>query len=683
MINLFITLLNISISVSVLFVIIMIVDRCVHKTHSKFWKHIVFIILGVRLLIPFNFSFLTLDILPEALTPVHNTSVMNHSQDISSIQSAVDTDESIHIPAAEYPITANKDDTANSRTLPVTDSLDNTIDNADNTPTTVDTLPTNSRLNSNSQLNSNSILITSVILWCCGVFVFLSYHLLSYYNFKRQVIRYGTINSDSKTYEILEQIKSQLHIHKDIKLITYKGVRSPLLFGCFKTYIVLPDITFNYDQLEFILRHELTHYQHRDLYTKLLMVLANAIHWFNPFVYLLVKEASLTMEFYCDESMTNSKSLLYRQQYSLTLLQLMKPLSTSADKPLLLSTRFTNNSKQTKQRFVNIMNSSNKKRGCILLAICVCIIFFISNLSANHTPKQIQADSTETIGSTLEAEDSTANPINTQAANSTTVKQPRIINLLVLGLDQLNKTSEDTFARPDSILLVNLNTETGAITVNTILRDLYVDIPSHDSNKISAAYALGGIDLIKETIQSNLGITINHTICLNLSELESIIDSVGGLELALTESEASYLNRTNYISKKEYRNVKTGTQRLNGNQVAGYLRIRYVPTADGITNDYGRTQRLTYVFQSLAKQVKTIDVPTLLSLAKECLSSVTTDMNVDEISSLLETFYNTLPNVTYQCVPAFEDCDQTVIDNRSVIVPNLSKAKESLSQFIE
>ena len=43
---------------------------------------------------------------------------------------------------------------------------------------------------------------------------------------------------------------------------------------------------------------------------------------------------------------------------------------------------------------------------------------------------------------------------------------------------------------------------------------------------------------------------------------EKIVNSVGGVEAELTESEANYLNTTNYISKKKYRHVKVGKQKL-------------------------------------------------------------------------------------------------------------------------
>ena len=64
-----------------------------------------------------------------------------------------------------------------------------------------------------------------------------------------------------------------------------------------------------------------------------------------------------------------------------------------------------------------------------------------------------------------------------------------------------------------------------------------------------------------------------------------------GVTIELGEEEAAYLNRTNYISDKANRNVQAGINKLNGNQVMGYVRVRKVKTLGGVNNDYGRVVR--------------------------------------------------------------------------------------------
>lgn len=85
-------------------------------------------------------------------------------------------------------------------------------------------------------------------------------------------------------------------------------------------------------------------------------------------------------------------------------------------------------------------------------------------------------------------------------------------------------------------------------------------------NKFNAAYSFGGIKLLYKTIASNFGIKLDGYAEVNFDAFIDVINAVGGVEATLTESEATNLNDTNYIRRKKYRNVKVGTQVLNGYQ---------------------------------------------------------------------------------------------------------------------
>ncbi len=164
---------------------------------------------------------------------------------------------------------------------------------------------------------------------------------------------------------------------------------------------------------------------------------------------------------------------------------------------------------------------------------------------------------------------------------------------------------------------------------------------------------------------------------------ESCIDQLGGTTVTLTTKESDYLNNTNYISKKQYRNTIEGEQHLNGNQVLGYLRIRQVPTADGDNGDYGRTRRLVQVWQQLSKQVFQSDLPVILSLAKEVLPTIKTDLSADEISEYLEAFSSQDTTLQNFCIPCVEDCNAQVIDGKSVLVTDLNAASIALRAYME
>lgn len=74
-------------------------------------------------------------------------------------------------------------------------------------------------------------------------------------------------------------------------------------------------------------------------------------------------------------------------------------------------------------------------------------------------------------------------------------------------------------------------------------------------------------------IASNFGIKLDGYAEVNFDAFIDVINAVGGVEATLTESEATNLNDTNYIRRKKYRNVKVGTQVLNGYQALGLIAV--------------------------------------------------------------------------------------------------------------
>ena len=167
------------------------------------------------------------------------------------------------------------------------------------------------------------------------------------------------------------------------------------------------------------------------------------------------------------------------------------------------------------------------------------------------------------------------------------------------------------------------------------MRDMYVEIPGHGHNKLNAAYAFGGVELLYKTIAKNFGIKIDNYCVVDFSTFEKVINKVGGVEISLEEKEAKYLNTTNYISKKKYRNVKVGKQTLNGNQALGYARVRYVVSKKYGDGDFGRTGRQRAVLQAALNKVLQQNPATIANIALDALKDVSTDMNASYLKALV------------------------------------------------
>lgn len=208
-----------------------------------------------------------------------------------------------------------------------------------------------------------------------------------------------------------------------------------------------------------------------------------------------------------------------------------------------------------------------------------------------------------------------------------------VINVLLVGSD--HGAIKGDHGRSDSIMIGTANLKTKELKLTSLMRDMYVEIPGHGHDKLNAAYAYGGVNLLYQTIAKNFGIKIDHYCVVDFSTFEKVINKVDGVEITLEEKEAEYLNSTNYISKKKYRNVKAGKQTLNGNQALGYARIRYVVSKKYGDGDFGRTGRQRAVMQAALNKVLEQNPVTIANIALDALNDVSTDMSAKYLKSLV------------------------------------------------
>lgn len=241
---------------------------------------------------------------------------------------------------------------------------------------------------------------------------------------------------------------------------------------------------------------------------------------------------------------------------------------------------------------------------------------------------------------TLPLEDGTT-PVPTDTPTPTPTAQvvthphydpdPSVINILLIGIENYDGTA--VYGRSDSMMIASIDKDGGPLVLVSLMRDMYVEIPGYNDNRLNAAYFFGGPELLMETIELNFGVKFDGYAIVDYSGFENIIDYMGGLEVVLTSQEAEYLNTTNYISDKTQRNVIAGSQVMTGNQVVGYCRIRHVPSSNGLYNDFGRTYRQRLVMNKIFEKFKDSSVTTLYGVMKECLKYVKCPASLESITA--------------------------------------------------
>ena len=119
------------------------------------------------------------------------------------------------------------------------------------------------------------------------------------------------------------------------------------------------------------------------------------------------------------------------------------------------------------------------------------------------------------------------------------------LNILVAGVDQrtglthhqevMLHVGNDVSTNSDTLMLLHVSADRSQVTVVSIPRDSWVDIPGHGMSKINAAYGLGGPKLMVQTVEQATGLTINHYVEVNFLGFVKIIDALGGVNICLPQ----------------------------------------------------------------------------------------------------------------------------------------------------
>ena len=223
------------------------------------------------------------------------------------------------------------------------------------------------------------------------------------------------------------------------------------------------------------------------------------------------------------------------------------------------------------------------------------------------------------------------------------MKEDGVVNILLIGNDS-RENGED--GRSDAMILLSISSRTKSIYMTSLLRDIYVEIPEHQGNqyqgnRLNAAYAFGGAELLMKTIEHNFGIPVNRYMLVNFEAFANLVDAVDGIELELTRDEIEYVN--GYLV--EY-NMLTGREQgtdnmdlsvadngpavvhLNGPQALAYSRNRYLGT------DFGRTERQRKVLTAVIGKLPGAVLTNAGGLIDGLMPNLTTNLTRNECFSL-------------------------------------------------
>jgi polyisoprenyl-teichoic acid--peptidoglycan teichoic acid transferase len=238
----------------------------------------------------------------------------------------------------------------------------------------------------------------------------------------------------------------------------------------------------------------------------------------------------------------------------------------------------------------------------------------------------------------------------------------------LIGSDARGKEA----SRSDTIMIASYNPDTESYKLTSIMRDTYVEIPGHGMNKINAAFALGGPELLRQTIKDNFDVSLQYY---------SIVDFEGFVRL-IDEAfpEGVEVNVEKQMSKGIGVTLEPGVQRLDGKHLLGYVRFR-----QDAVGDFGRVERQQSVIKEVGKEFASIQtLPKLPKLVGVVTPFINTNMDTGDILSmgkgLISKDNRDIETMRIPVEGSYED--QRVSGAGAVLAIDLEANRQALEEFL-
>jgi beta-lactamase regulating signal transducer with metallopeptidase domain len=189
-------------------------------------------------------------------------------------------------------------------------------------------------------------------IWILGVVILLTRVAIQHIKVRRWLTANNRITHGA-AFEALNSALTLSNCRRRVALYSVNGLSTPALFGLLRPAILLPaDLAKSNDaaRLRLVCLHELAHLQRMDVLINWLMIIAQSLHWFNPFVWLTLRRLRADQELLCDEHVMRHLHPEEHHTYGETLLALASPRTYSFSTLIPVSSNF----KQLKERIAMI-----------------------------------------------------------------------------------------------------------------------------------------------------------------------------------------------------------------------------------------------------------------------------------------------------------------------------------------
>lgn len=332
------------------------------------------------------------------------------------------------------PVTPNNAATPGNPTAPVTPVTPNTpVMSGNPTASAPSVTPDKPHTGTaGSRTVELSLLLTAV--WLLGAAAFALWYMAGTALLERRLRRWS-VPVSGEISALCGELSKELGLPGTPRTGVSRGLVSPLVTGLWRPRLWLPDRAWEGRELELVLRHELTHIKRGDLWYKALMLAANALHWFNPLIWLMRREAGETVELLCDAQALRGADQDTRRAYCEALLANIRRIRGAA-----LTTYFYGGVRSAKNRFRNLLSGHKRRFGWAVLACCVLAVAVTAcavgvGASRSVPPEEFDGKYTANCYKNVSIRDENGQRIQNKA-------------VLINSLDELDKLRGDNSIEP-------------------------------------------------------------------------------------------------------------------------------------------------------------------------------------------------------------------------------------------
>lgn len=234
--------------------------------------------------------------------------------------------------------------------------------------------------------------ILLLVIWISGTVILFGIHLSVYCHFWKRIRKTAHEVQDKELLMLYTQEKERLGIQRKIPILQSCEVDSPMMAGILHPRLLLPDTEVAASDIRLILRHELTHYRHGDLYCKLLFMLAKCVHWFNPIIHMLAWQGAQDLEIACDQAVIQGLDTEVRRQYGQCILN--HAAGRIGHHQYTFTTQLAGGKRVMKIRLQELFTPPKKRRGVVFL---IAVLFAGSIVGCSFAVGAANKPDTETI----------------------------------------------------------------------------------------------------------------------------------------------------------------------------------------------------------------------------------------------------------------------------------------------